>query len=204
MEFYFKVRIASCNGLIVWLCFFFFLLAFNFQCLHFGFLFNSTTFTKMSTLTNVVASKTITINTLLVTKLEEAMDNVYIYQAKEGDLSLFCNLVSIYFFVILICWKFCKTTKQQQNVWQFKICDTCCARGAHLSREGCGFKFVSKQTSFVVLLFFFNVQEPLILNFGFSTPIPFFLIGLWNVTIVVEFFEKLLWHGSCFFFLIAC
>jgi hypothetical protein len=57
----------------------------------------------MSTLTNVVASKTITINTLLVTKLEEAMDNVYIYQAKEGDLSLFCNLVSIYFFVILIC-----------------------------------------------------------------------------------------------------
>jgi len=126
------------------------------------------------------------------------MDNVYIYQAKESNLSIFCNLVSILFFVISICWKFCKTMKQQ-NVWKLKICDTCCARDNRLSKEGWGFKFVSRQTSFVVLLHFFECSKAFHFKLWFFLHLfPFIFIGLWNVTIVVESFERLLWHGSCF------
>lgn len=140
MEFYSKVKIASCNGLIVW--FFFVSSSFLFLLLS---TFNAYTLAFYWTLwhcKNVKVDRCCCIKnyhhqcTLLVRELEETMDNVYIYQAKESNLFLFRNLVSIFFFVILICWKFCKTMKHQQNVWKLKICDTCCARGNHLSKEG--------------------------------------------------------------------
>jgi hypothetical protein len=158
LEFYFKVRSASCNGLIVWFCFFF-PLAFNFQCLHLGLLFNSMTLQKIVNIDGCCSIKNYHHQcTLLIIELEETMNNVYIYEAKEGNLYLFCNLVSI-FFCDSICWKSCEIMKQQQNVWQLKICDACCARGNHLSKKGWGFRFVSRQTSFVFLLPFFECSR---------------------------------------------